>query len=117
MSHQEQLGAYLKRARLSASLTLRAVEKKTGISNGYLSQLESGRVRRPSPMNLHKLSELYRLPYAEVMETAGYPVPSTQYSNEEQRFFARIGDTSNEEKEALLEYLEFIRTRRKQQQQ
>ena len=113
MSHEDQLGAYLKRARKTAGLTLRAVEGKTGISNGYLSQLESGQVRRPSPMNLHKLSELYRLPYAEVMEAAGYPIPSTQYSNEEQRFFARIGETSNEEKEALLEYLEFMRTRRK----
>ena len=114
MSHEEQLGTYLKNGRMSAGLTLRAVERETGISNGYLSQLESGRVRRPSPTNLHKLSKLYRLPYAEVMEAAGYPVPSTQYSNEEQRFFARIGETSNEEKEALLEYLEFMRTRRRQ---
>lgn len=114
MSHEEQLGTCLKRARKTAGLTLRAVEEKTGISNGYLSQLESGQVRRPSPMNLHKLSELYRLPYAEVMEAAGYPIPSTQYSNEDQRFFARIGETSNEEKEALLEYLEFMRTRRRQ---
>lgn len=114
MSHEEQLGTYLKRARKTAGLTLRAVEGETGISNGYLSQLESGQVRRPSPTNLHKLSELYRLPYAEVMEAAGYPMPSTQYSNEEQRFFARIGETSNEEKEALIEYLEFMRTRRKQ---
>ena len=114
MSEENQLGAYLKRARLRERLTLRAVEKATGISNGYLSQLESGRVRRPSPMNLHKLSQLYRLPYADLLEAAGYPIPSTQYSNEEQRFFARIGETSNEEKEALLEYLEFMRTRRRQ---
>lgn len=113
MGHEEQLGTYLKRARNTAGLTLRAVEGETGISNGYLSQLESGQVRRPSPMNLHKLSELYRLPYAEVMEAAGYPIPSTQYSNEQQRFFARIGETSSEEKEALLEFLEFMRTRRK----
>ena len=113
MSHEEQLGTYLKRARKTVGLTLRAVEGETGISNGYLSQLESGQVRRPSPVNLHKLSELYRLPYAEMMEAAGYPIPSTQYSNEEQRFFARIGETSHEEKEALLEYLEFMRTRKK----
>ncbi|MCY3737341.1 MAG: helix-turn-helix transcriptional regulator [Gemmatimonadaceae bacterium] len=114
MSDENKLGEYLKGARLTGRLTLRAVEKATGISNGYLSQLESGRVRRPSPVNLHKLSELYRLPYAEVLEAAGYPIPSTQPSNEEQRFFARIGQTSHEEKEALLEYLEFIRTRRRQ---
>lgn len=113
MSNNDQLGAYLKRARNVAGLTLRAVEKQTGISNGYLSQIESGRVRRPSPMNLHKLSEIYGLPYAEVMEAAGYPTPSTQFSNEEQRFFARIGETSSEEKEELLEYLDFLRTRRR----
>ena len=113
MNHEEQLGDYLKRARKTAGLTLRAVEGVTGISNGYLSQLESGHVRSPSPTNLHKLSELYRIPYAEVMELAGYPIPATHYSNEERRFFGRIGETSSEEKEALLEYLEFMRTRRK----
>ncbi len=114
MSHEDKLGDYLKHARNTVGLTLRAVEGITGISNGYLSQLESGQVRRPSPTNLHKLSELYRLPYSEVLEKAGYPIPSTQFSNEEQRFFSRIGQTSSEEKEALLEYLEFMRTRRKQ---
>ena len=49
MSHKEHLGTYLKHARMTSGLTLRAVERETGISNGYLSQLESGRVRRPSP--------------------------------------------------------------------
>lgn len=113
MTQTSGLGAFLRQARKDANLTLRAVEKETGISNGYLSQLESGRVRRPSPTNLHKLSELYRLPYAETMEAAGYPTPFTEFSGEEQRFFARLGETSREEKKALLEYLEFMRTRKK----
>ena len=34
MSHEEQLGTYLKRARKTTGLTLRAVEGETGISNG-----------------------------------------------------------------------------------
>ena len=43
MSHEEQLGAYLKRARKTAGLTLRAVEGETGISNGTLANLRAAR--------------------------------------------------------------------------
>ena len=48
-----------------------------GISNAYLSQLETGKVQSPSPIVLHKLSELSGLPYAAVMQDAGYPLPET----------------------------------------
>ena len=41
-------GEFLKSARKAKRLTLREVEQKTGISNAYLSQLESGKVKQPS---------------------------------------------------------------------
>ena len=59
----------------AGNLTLRAVQEAVGISNAYLSQLETAKVQSPSPVVLHKLSELYDLPYATVMELAGYPIP------------------------------------------
>ena len=37
----------------------------------------------PSPVVLHKLSELYDLPYATVIGTAGYPVPQNVKSGTE----------------------------------
>jgi transcriptional regulator with XRE-family HTH domain len=113
MNHSAALGHCLKRARQAKGLTLRAVEKATGISNPYLSQLESGRISKPSPNNLHKLSELYGLPYATVMEKAGYPVPESSDEHEQIRFLARLGPTTEDEQEELLGYLEFLRLRRR----
>jgi transcriptional regulator with XRE-family HTH domain len=53
-------------------LSLRQVEKLTGISNAYLSQLENGHTTNPSPHLLAKLARAYGVPYAQLMEAAGY---------------------------------------------
>ena len=112
----EKLGAFLAAARNKLEMSLRAVEKETGISNAYLSQLEHGKIKAPAPQNLYKLAELYRVPYELLMELAGYPVPKGQ-SAESQfsagTFAARIGAVTEDEEEALVEYLQFIRSRRR----
>lgn len=108
----ETLGNSLAAAREKKKLTLRAVEAKTGISNAYLSQLEGGKIRSPSPVNLHKLSKLYGISYALTLERAGYPVPeekSVRFRNS--RFAARLGPTTAQEEDALIEYLEFLRSK------
>jgi transcriptional regulator with XRE-family HTH domain len=56
-------------------MSLRDVEEATDISNGYVSQMESGRVKQPSPHHLHALAQLYGREYAELMALAGYHVP------------------------------------------
>lgn len=62
----------LRRARLAAGLTLRAVQAETGISNAYLSQLETAKADKPSPAVLRKLAELYHVRYEEFLVAAGY---------------------------------------------
>lgn len=110
----DRLGQLLADARKRRKLTLRAVEESIGISNAYLSQLENGKVRSPSPIVLHKLSELYKLSYATVMLEAGYPLPKNlKQSVEENRLAARIGHVTEDEEDALVEYLMFLRSRRR----
>ena len=111
-----KLGTFLASARNKLELTLRAVEAKTGISNAYLSQLEHGKIKTPAPQNLYKLAELYRVPYELLMELAGYPVPNAEPAERGSsidNFAARIGTVTLEEEEALVEYLQFIRSRRR----
>jgi transcriptional regulator with XRE-family HTH domain len=50
ISKRDSLGLYLKGARLKRNMTLRDVEAATGkeVSNAYLSQLESGKITKPS---------------------------------------------------------------------
>jgi len=110
----DTLGMYLAAARGRKGLSLRAVEAETGISNAYLSQLETGKIREPSPSNLHKLGEIYGVPYATLLELAGHPVPGGEGRRpSESGIAARLGPTTKEEEEALADYLAFLRTKRR----
>lgn len=109
------IGSFLKAARNSRQLSLRAVEKAVEISNAYLSQLESGKIQGPSPVILHRLSELYQVPYADVMQLAGYPFPKPEMNQPSlySRLALSLGPVTIEEEEALTEYLHFLRWRGK----
>ncbi len=72
MTASAQLGGELHRLRTTRGLTLRFVETQTGISNGYLSQLETGKAENPSPPMLKKLADLYSASYEALMQAAGY---------------------------------------------
>lgn len=108
-----RLGILLAGARKQKSLTLRAVEKSTGVSNAYLSQLENGDVQEPSPVILAKLADIYGVPYPTMLEYAGYRVPKSSGNGAVSGFAARIGHVSEDEETALLEYLDFLRSKRR----
>jgi transcriptional regulator with XRE-family HTH domain len=113
---QTSLGPYLASIRASRKMTLREVEEATGkeVSNAYLSQLENGKINKPSPHILHSLAEVYGVDYAILMERAGYIVKPR--ANQERHgtvpTFAIEHLTQDEEK-ALLAYLKLYRTERK----
>ena len=109
-----ELGAVLADLRTAKGLSLREVEEATGkaVSNAYLSQLENGRIRKPSPNVLHSLAEVYAVPYEALMEKAGYLLPSEDRGGHRRRLAAfAIDDLTAEEEEELLKYLAFLRSR------
>lgn len=106
-------GVYFKALRESKGLTLRDVERQTNISNAYLSQLETGKVKQPSPINLYKLAQFYDVAYELLLEKVGYPVPTgnTKVSTNQEKY-NRFGKITEEEEVELLNYLTFIRKRK-----
>lgn len=110
-----EIGALLADLRRAKGLSLREVEEATGraVSNAYLSQLENGRIRKPSPRMLHSLSEVYAVSYETLMERAGYLLPSKDAEEGRRRRLAAfaIDDLTAEEEEELLKYLAFLRSR------
>lgn len=112
---QNVLGVVLADLRRAKGLSLREVQDATGgaVSNAYLSQLEHQKIKKPSPNVLHKLAEVYGVPYEALMEKAGYLMPDLNQENGRRSrpaVFA-IEDLTAEEEEELLKYLAFLRFR------
>jgi transcriptional regulator with XRE-family HTH domain len=111
----DELGRLLADLRVAKGLSLRQVEEATdkAVSNAYLSQLERGKIRKPSPNLLHSLAAVYGVPYEALMEKAGYLLPAAGKASARQKrlnAFA-IDDLTAEEEEELLKYLAFLRSR------
>lgn len=116
--HESSLGKYLADLRGARGLTLRAVEDATNreISNAYLSQIETGKINKPSPNILHALARLYKADYHDLMERAGYivPKPSHRPAQRHGRVAALAKEElTPEEEDLVLEYMAFLRQRRK----
>ena len=114
-----ELGSELRGIRKAHGATLRGVEEATGISNAYLSQLENGKIAKPSPNFLYKLARFYEVPYEDLMRAAGY-VGEDRSGDEEKRgrlsavALATLSDLEPNEEAELMRYAEYLRSRRGQ---
>jgi transcriptional regulator with XRE-family HTH domain len=116
-SASTELGSELRRIRRTRGDTLRVVEDATGISNAYLSQLETGKISKPSPNFLYKLAEFYEVPYGLLMERAGYVGREGMKNEESHRrlsaaALAAISGLTPQEEEELMNFAEYLRSRR-----
>ena len=118
------LGEELKKLREARGMKLREVESKSGISNGYITQLENNKIKEPSPNILHKLSVVYEVPYNKLLKAAGYIVPSQNNAggasaskdDDERSFSSYALSTANltaDEEEALVDYLKYLRFKKR----
>ena len=115
----QTLGDFLRSLRIKAKLKLREVEERSGVSNAYLSQLETGKINKPSPHIIHKLASAYDVSYERLMIMAGYIVgPDSPISGEQPVVpgsripTSAIRELSPEEEDAVLNYLEYLRLRK-----
>jgi HTH-type transcriptional regulator, competence development regulator len=99
------IGQQLKTVRESAGLSLREIERRSGLNSGYLSQLEQGKIAHPSPAILRKAADAYAVRYEDVLLWAGYAPASAEHLAPRQAMalstVASLGDPSQNELEAL----------------
>ncbi len=111
----ESLGLYLRSARTALAMSLRDVEEATDkqVSNAYLSQLENGKISKPSPHILHALSGIYHVAYEKLMERAGYlpaaPAAAGRAAKHGKLATCAIEHLTVGEEKALRSYLDFWR--------
>lgn len=130
-----QLASELKQLREIRGYSLRQVEKATGVSNAYLSQLERGDAAKPSPEKLARLAKFYDVSYEQLMVLAGYLGSTVAALTEQGQRAALIGtarpkaekkertgilkdalmnaDLNEDELRLVADYVAFLTTRRK----
>jgi len=92
-------GDFLKKLRARKGVSLKKVEEETGISNAYLSQLETGERRRlPKPDRLKALANYYNVSIQQLLEKAGYyeeeDIQETKEQKIEKAFLHVLSDQS-----------------------
>jgi len=108
---QQGLGAKLRDLREGRGLSLRELERRSGINNGYLSQLERGEVAQPTPSMLGRVAEAYEVPFETVMAWAGYAATPNALTPPQAKALNYFADVSDEEVEALRAILDVLRAR------
>jgi transcriptional regulator with XRE-family HTH domain len=109
-----ELAQQLRQLRALRDKSLREVEKETGISNAYLSQLERGKSENPSPHKLHKLADYYDVPYNTLMRAAGYIEESDQEKTPSAVESALMSlDLDDDEMELVVDFVNNVLRKRK----
>lgn len=108
-----RLGDQLRKSRSARDLSLREMERRSGLNSGYLSQLERDEIANPSPAVLQKVAKAYEEPFPVLMQWAGYfEADPKGISPNAQRALSLIGDDfTDEELHALKGVLDIIRAR------
>jgi transcriptional regulator with XRE-family HTH domain len=85
---ESNFGHFLKSLRDKQRMSLRDVEKESGVSNAYIAQLEKGDRPAPSPDILKKLARAYNVTVRELLLRAGYLDEQEVTATEEERIEA-----------------------------
>lgn len=83
-------GRYLKEVRIKKGLSMRELSRRSGVSQAYISQLESGKKGTPTPEQLFKLAPCLDIDYMDLMKAAGYVMEDSDFTEEELAFLKDI---------------------------
>lgn len=111
-----ELGKRLRQLRSKSGESLRDVERRSGLNNGYLSQLENGKITHPSPSVLQKVATGYGLRFEDLLQWAGYvsglqddvtPNQAVALSS-----VSALGEPSDEELQTLKAIVDLLQSKR-----
>jgi len=106
----ESLGKKLAAARADRGWSLREVERRTGINNAHLSQIETGAIERPALNMLWALAEIYDLDLRELMRMSGHveAAATATPGSVVGAALREMGEMSRGEQEQVLQFIKKI---------
>ena len=103
----DTLGQKLAAARAEKQWSLREVERRTGIHNAHISQIETGAIERPAPNVLWALASVYQLDLRELMRMSGHVEAAAKGTpgSVVGAALRKLGELSPEEQEQVLDFM------------
>jgi transcriptional regulator with XRE-family HTH domain len=114
MTADETLGAALRAARAGRGLSLRDVERRTGIRNAHLSQIETDTIAKPEMAILWDLAALYGVDFARLLALAGHAAGASSSSQRRRVTVAlrALGQLSPGDQDEALRFMAELKARR-----
>jgi transcriptional regulator with XRE-family HTH domain len=111
----DTLGAVLRDARAAHGLSLRDVERRTGIRNAHLSQIETDTIAKPEMAILWELASLYDLDFARLLALAGHAGEAATSGSQRRRMtvaLRALSQLSPGDQEEALRFMAELKARR-----
>jgi transcriptional regulator with XRE-family HTH domain len=115
MASGDTLGATLRAARRRAGLSLRDVERRTGIRNAHLSQIETDTIAKPEMALLWELATALDLDFGRLLRLAGHTGPGETAGRRRARMTVALramSELAPGDQEAALRYMAELKARR-----
>jgi HTH-type transcriptional regulator, competence development regulator len=109
------LGRTLAAARARSGLSLRAVERQTGIRSGHLSQIETDRISKPELAMLWDLAALYGVDFDSLVSLSGHAAGRETSDRQRRRMTVALRamrDLTPAEQTEALRFMAALRARR-----
>jgi transcriptional regulator with XRE-family HTH domain len=101
------LGAYLRIARTKAGLSVRELERLTGVANSYLTKLELNQKTNPSADVLQRLADVLELDASELLAYIGVK-PSSSLPSARVYFRKKYGLSATDADQVLHRIEEYL---------
>ena len=111
----DTLGAVLREARAARGLSLRDVERRTGIRNAHLSQIETDTIAKPEMAILWELASLYEVDFGRLLALAGHAGGGATSGSQRRRMtvaLRALSQLSPSDQEEALRFMAELKARR-----
>jgi transcriptional regulator with XRE-family HTH domain len=115
MPKDRTLGDALKAARSAAGLSLRDVERRTGVRSGHLSQIETNTIAKPEMAILWELAATYDIDFSRLVALAGLAGAGDPSARQRQRMTVALRamtELSPAEQAEALRFMAELKARR-----
>ena len=100
------LGEYIRQARENHNISARRLSEELHMHHSYISRVEAGKFKQPSPEKLQRIAENLELDYDGLCALAGYQAPGLP---DFLPYLRAKYDMNDEDARRLGEYFEFLR--------